>query len=81
MLLNFILLMMIPKDITIDSDTNEHVASFDYYNGLAYAKEHDLKQTSSFDDVFKGTHFIVCCGDVMISIKPNTFMNIKRRMI
>lgn len=70
----------IPKEITIDSDNNDvQIASFDYYSGLAYAKELNLKQTSMFHDVLNKTHFIVCCGDVMIKVEPTDFESIPRR--
>jgi hypothetical protein len=70
-----------PKEITIDSDNNEQIASFGYYDGIAYAKEHNLQQTTSFKDVFNGTHFIVCCGDVMIKVLPTDYPSIERRII
>lgn len=72
---------MEPVDITIDSDNNQHTASFDYYSGIAYAKAHNLKQTTSFNDVSKGTHFIVCCGDVMVKVNPTDYPEIPRRTI
>lgn len=72
--------MIQPKEITQDIDTGQNIASFDYYEGVNYAKENKLNQTTSFNDVSKGTHFIVCCGDVMIQVEPSDFSNIKRRI-
>ena len=54
--------MCIPTDITKCVDTDLETASFDYYSGIQYAKENNLKQTTEFSDVCKGTHFMVCCG-------------------
>ncbi len=73
--------MCTPTDITIDSDNEMQTASFDYYSGIYYAKQNELKQTTKFNDVNKGTHFIVCCGDVMVNVKPTDFPDIKRRTI
>ncbi len=70
-----------PTDITIDKDNEQHTASFSYYDGIQYAKDNNLKQTTSFTDVSKGTHFIVCCGDVMVKIEPLDFSTITRRII
>jgi hypothetical protein len=72
---------MEPKDINKDADTGIELASFDYYTGIAIAKERGLKQTTSFSDVNKSTHFIVCCGDVMLRVQPEEFININRRII
>ena len=74
--------MITPKDINQDSDNNNiNVASFGYYDGIHVAKEKGLKQTTSFGDVFAGTHFIVCCGDVMMTVKDTDYPEIERRQI
>lgn len=57
---------MNPKEITFDPELDAHIASFDYYTGIAYAKHHNLKQTTQFHDVMNNTHFMVCCGDVIV---------------
>jgi len=71
----------IPKDITIDKDNGLEVASFDYYAGIHYTKHHKLKQTDDFAEVINRTHFIVCCGDVMIRVKSSQYKDIPRRTI
>lgn len=71
----------LPKEITKDSDNNMQVASFDYYGGLVVAKELNLKQTTSFKEVFDKTHFIVCCGDVMIRVEESDYPELNRRVI
>lgn len=70
-----------PKDINKDIDTGIELASFDYYTGIAIAKKKGLEQTTSFSDVNAGTHFIVCCGDVMFKVNPIEFVHIQRRLI
>jgi len=72
--------MNTPTEITQCCDTDLNTASFDYYSGIAYAKENNLKQTTDFADVRKGTHFIVMCGDVMIKVEPTDFPEMKRRI-
>lgn len=72
---------IIPKEITIDSDNNQQVASFGYYDGIAYTTEKGLKQSTSFKEVLNKTHFIVCCGDVMVSVEPTDYPEIERRVI
>lgn len=72
---------MKPKDITKDIDTGIEIASFDYYSGIIYAKDNNLGQTTNFKDVTNGTHFIVCCGDVMVLVKDTDFTDINRRVI
>jgi hypothetical protein len=69
--------VILPKDITIDNSVE--IASFDYYIGIAVAKKKGLVQTTDFQDVRKGTHFIVCCGDVMISVNSNEYREVARR--
>lgn len=71
-----------PKEITNDLDAGDvQYASFGYYDGIAYAKQHNLKQTTSFRDVDEKTHFIVCCGDVMIRVESTDYPEIIRRQI
>lgn len=69
-----------PKEITQDIDTSINIASFDYYTGIKYAKDNNLEQTTSFKDVYAGTHFIVCCGDVMIMVSKDDYPDISRRI-
>lgn len=73
--------MILPKEITKDSDTNTEVASFGYYYGIKAAKERKLDQCTDYGLVFKGSHFIVCCGNVMFAVTPDEFPEIKRRII
>lgn len=68
-----------PEEITRDIDDGTETASFKYYDGIAYAKDKQLQFTTSFSDVRKGTHYMVCCGYVMAVIKPIDFPGIKRR--
>lgn len=68
-----------PKEITKCVETNLNTASFSYYDGIEYAKRHSLDQTTEFSDVRKGTHFIVCCGDVMVKVEETDYPNISRR--
>ena len=60
-------------------ETKLNTASFSYYDGIHYAKEKGLKQSTEFSDVRKGTHFIVCCGDVMVKVEETDYPDIKRR--
>ena len=71
-----------PKDITRDAEgRRSDIASFDYYSGIAYASDKGLEQTTSFKDVHAGTHFMVCCGDVMASVKDTDYPEIERRIL
>ncbi len=72
---------IMPKEITKDQEFGHEVASFGYYDGIQYAKDNKLEQTTSFVDVFAGTHFIVCCGDVMVLVKTADYPSIIRRPI
>lgn len=72
---------ILPKEITIDTDTEIEIASFDYYDGIKVAKQKNLQQTTYFSDVFANTHFIVCCGDVMIRVESNDYPQLNRRKI
>tara|TARA_R110000851_G_scaffold315229_5_gene477613 strand:- start:12055 stop:12285 length:231 start_codon:yes stop_codon:yes gene_type:complete len=71
--------IQIPKEITKCNETDLETASFGYYEGIRFAKDNDLKQSTSFSEVRKGTHFIVCCGDVMVKVESNHYPNITRR--
>lgn len=72
--------MLLPKEITQDCDTAINIASFGYYDGIQYAKDNNLQQSTKFSDVNKGTHFIVCCGDVMVKVNPEDYPEIQRRI-
>lgn len=71
---------ILPKEITKDCDTGAETVSFSYFEGVKYAKEAGLLQTDSFTDMRLKTHFLVCCGDVMISVEPADFPSISRRV-
>jgi hypothetical protein len=66
-----------PKEITLDE--TDHLASFDYYAGLSYAKKRNLKQSTYLQDVRKGTHFVVSCGDVIVKVSETDFPEVERR--
>lgn len=68
-----------PKEITIDVDNGVHVASFSYYDGIAYAKDKGLEHTTSFNDVKARTHYMVCCGDVMVRVEDTDYIEMQRR--
>lgn len=70
-----------PTEITHDVESNIQYASFDYYSGIKFANINNLKQTTSFKDVDKFTHFLVCCGDVMVRVNPTDYPEIERRII
>jgi len=73
---------IIPKEITNDLDGGDiQHASFGYYDGIEYAKQNNLKQTTTFREVDEFTHFIVCCGDVMVRVKSTDYPDIPRRQI
>jgi len=72
--------LYIPKEITEDDITAQNIASFDYYTGIKYAESLGLKQSTSFTEVSNGTHFIVCCGDVMVQVEPTDYPDITRRI-
>lgn len=71
----------IPKDITRDTRSGVDVASFGYYAGVEYCRLKGLKFSTSFDEVFKGTHYLVCCGDVMVTVEPDAYPDIERRLL
>lgn len=56
---------IVPKEVTVNSDTNLNVASFDYYDGINFAKLNDLAQTTSFGDVNK--EVISRCGNNIVA--------------
>jgi len=68
-----------PKEITRCVDTSMNTASFEYYDGIQYTKEHNLEQTTEFSEVRNNNKFIVCCGDVMVKVSETDYPNIIRR--
>lgn len=74
-------MMIRPKEITKDEEGNIHIASFNYNDGIEYAKINNIPQTSKFNEYIKGTHFIVCCGDVMIVVGENDFPKVARKTL
>jgi len=70
-----------PKEIIKCVDTGVETASFGYYEGIQYAKEKGLHHTTDFKKVYHGTHYIVCCGDVMVRVDDELFPEIERRVI
>lgn len=70
-----------PIEITINSDNGIQIASFNYYDGLKVIKDRNLTQSTSFTDVFKGSNFIVCCGDIMFKVLEIDYPEIQRRTI
>ena len=71
----------IPKDITKDKDNGLEIASFSYYAGIQYAKHHKLQQTTDFEQIISRTHYIVCCGDVMVRVKSSQYTGVPRRKL
>ena len=72
---------LIPTGITKCVDTGLETASFNYHTGIAYAKSKKLEQAGRFQAMAQGTHFIVCCGDVMVKVEATDFPEIERRSI
>lgn len=70
----------LPTEITKCCDTGIETASFDYYTGIKYVVEHNIPQTTKMSLIQDGSHFIVCCGDVMIGVQPTDFPEIERRI-
>lgn len=70
-----------PKQITKDSDNGIEIASFGFYEGIAYAEYNNLKRTTSFDKVLDGTHYLVCCGEVMVLTNHRQWRDIPRRIL
>ena len=73
--------IVLPKEITKDSDNGIEYASFDYYDGIHLAKKNGWKQTTSMSELSRANTFIVCCGDVMIRVVPSMYSSIERRII
>ena len=71
----------IPENITRDPDSGLEMATFDYYTGIAYAKENGLKQTDDYLEVRDGRHYIVFGGDVMVAVTHTDYPEIERRLI
>lgn len=71
--------MIQPTEITKCKDTGMHTASYEFYSGIREAERRELKQTTDFADVRRGTHFIVCCGDVMLRLHEQEYPEINRR--
>lgn len=72
-----------PKEITRDIEStsgDKDMASFDYYTGKRYAELMGLIQGDNFNQVSAGTHFIVCCGDVMCQVNQTDYPEIERRV-
>jgi hypothetical protein len=74
-------IVITPKEITRDPDSSIDLASFGYYDGLKYAELNGLEQDTSFTNVMKYTHFIVCCGDVMVRVADTDYPDIQRRIL
>jgi hypothetical protein len=70
-----------PKEITKCVDCGVEMASFGYYEGIRYAKEKGLHHTTNYEKVYHGTHYMVCCGDVMVRVDATLFTDIERREI
>jgi len=66
----------IPKEITQDCDTGVNTASFEYYSGVRLAESLGLKQSGNTRD----GNFMVCCGDVMFTVKSTDYPEITRRI-
>jgi hypothetical protein len=69
----------VPKEITLCSETKRQTASFSYYDGLCVAKILGLRQCVNINQIYNDKFFIVCCGEVMISVSNEDYKNIKRR--
>lgn len=78
---------IVPKEIvrdthTIDGKSESYlIAWFSYYDGTRLATQKGLRHTTDFKKVLNETHFMVCCGDVCICIKPWDYPTIKRKSI
>lgn len=73
--------MFKPEDIVLDEESGLQMAHFDYYTGIKFAKERGLKQSCSMSEVADGTHFIVCCGSVMVKVDEDYLPDFPRRII
>lgn len=67
--------MIKPMQIIL-TPINEHIASFSYYDGIKYAKENGLNQSSKITQ----DTFIVTCGEVMCLVGENDFTDIVREI-
>lgn len=74
-------ILIIPKEITRYSNIGVDIASFSYYEGKAFTTLHGLMQTTDFKDVYTGTHFTVCCGDIMVKVEETNYPSMDRRLI
>lgn len=70
---------VIPNEITFDEF--DHLASFEFYSGKRLAKEKNLLQSTNLQDVRKGTHFVVSCGEVIIRVEATDYPDIERRIL
>ena len=70
------MIKILPKEITQCCDTGINTASFGYYEGMEVVKNLGLNQS---DNTSNG-NFMVCCGDVMFTVKPTDYPEIKRRV-
>jgi hypothetical protein len=62
-----------PKEITEDYEFSQSIGHFSYYEGLQLAKENNLKQTISYQDILNKPCFLVSCGDILMVIDKNLF--------
>lgn len=67
----------IPTDITYDTESQVHTASYDYYTGIKLMKL--LGRTNT--GVSTSNTYMVCCGDVMTTITKEDYPNMLRRNI
>ena len=67
-----------PKEITIDSQNNCHIAHFSYYDGIQFAKENDKHFTMYYKEVVNENKYMVACGDIMIRVEKTDYLNIVR---
>jgi len=71
---------IIPKEITQNKDSGHNIASFSFYEGRQFVNKYNLKYTTSFSDVFKGTHYTICCGDIMVKVESTDYPEINRKI-
>ena len=71
---------MNPKEITQCVNTGVNVASFSFYEGVKEVEHRKLERTTTFSDVNKYTHYLVCCGDVMFRVKETEYPDVNRRI-
>lgn len=65
-----------PNEITIEF--GHHIAEFDYYDGIRYAKEQDFLFTTRQDDIYQGHYYLVSCGKVYLEVNELDYPEIKR---